>query len=471
MWPHFLRAFLVCEISMYAVIDLETTGGQPSKDNIIEVAIRIHDGSRVIKRYESLVNPGRPIPPFITQLTGISDPMVKDAPRFYEIAREIVELTEGMIFVAHNVRFDYSFMKKEFTSLGFNYQRKTLCTVRLSRKLLPGLPSYSLGKLCHSLDIPLQNRHRAAGDAEATALLLDMILKKKSSEELDSFIGGEIKASMLPPQIKKDLVDELPEETGIYYFYDAAGRVIYVGKSTNIRKRVISHFTVDLKKKNVIEFKNSIADISYEVTGSELIALLHESDEIKKLKPVYNQALKRTDFGYGIFHFTDKNGYINFRVERLCEEKDPLLPLTNQMSAKNALLKFIDKYGLCEKHCGFDVKSKACFNVRLRKCDGACFGQEAPEDYNKKAMQVIQRFTFRQSNFLIMGPGRSHTEQSVVCIENGKYIGFGYINTDEHYDGIDALKYCLTPRTDNRDARQIIRSFYSKLPPSKIISY
>jgi DNA polymerase-3 subunit epsilon len=456
---------------MYAIIDVETTGGQPSQDSIIEIAIRIHDGEKIIKRYESLINPGRPIPYFITQLTGIHDGMVKDAPRFYEVAKDIVELTEGKVFVAHNVRFDYSFLKKEFSSLGFNYQRKTLCTVRLSRQMIPGLPSYSLGKLCHSIGIELNDRHRAGGDAEATALLLDRIIKQNDTDSISTFINGEIKSSLLPPAIDKQKIDDLPEETGIYYFYDAAGNVIYVGKSTNIRKRIISHFTVDLKKKNAIEFKNSIADISYELTGSELVALLYESDEIKKLKPIHNRALKRTNFGYGLFSFVDKNGYVNFNVEKLTDDCDPIVPLNNHLSGKKMLMNLIDKYRLCEKFCGVDVRSTACFNVRLKKCDGACYGNEPVEDYNKKAEAIIKKYSFQHKNFFIIGPGRNALEKSVVGIENGRYIGFGYFDNSQAFSSPEEIKYCLSPRSDDRDARQIIRSFYTKTPSSSILTY
>ncbi|RZK42719.1 MAG: 3'-5' exonuclease, partial [Hymenobacter sp.] len=162
---------------MYAIIDLETTGGQPANDRITELAIYVHDGQQVVDSYTTLVNPGRSIPPFITQLTGITNDMVAAAPRFHEVARKVVEMTEGCVFVAHNVRFDYSFLKKEFADLGYNYSRKTLCTVRLSRSLIPGQPSYSLGKLCQSIGIPLNGRHRAAGDAEATAILFSRLLR------------------------------------------------------------------------------------------------------------------------------------------------------------------------------------------------------------------------------------------------------------------------------------------------------
>ncbi|HEY4652443.1 MAG TPA: exonuclease domain-containing protein, partial [Pontibacter sp.] len=304
---------------MYAIIDIETTGGQPAQDKITEIAIFIHDGQKIVDKYSTLINPQRPIPYFISQLTGITDDMVQDAPKFYEVAKEIVEFTEGKIFVAHNVRFDYSFIKKEFADLGYTFQRKTLCTVRLSRALIPGLPSYSLGKLCQSIDIELKQRHRAIGDAEATAILFDKLIKinrpvvdgnmNMAAENTSQVLKQEIKTSLLPPAISKEQVDALPMVPGVYYFHNEKGEVIYVGKSINIKKRIIQHFNIDYKSRKSLDFKNSIADITYELMGNELVALLYESAEIKRMKPHYNRQQRRSVFNTGIFVYEDEKGY------------------------------------------------------------------------------------------------------------------------------------------------------------------
>ena len=364
---------------MYAIIDLETTGGQPTQDRITEIAIYIHDGEKIVDEYATLLNPGRAIPPFISQLTGITNDMVSDAPKFHEVARKVVEMTEGCVFVAHNVRFDYSFLKKEFADLGYNYSRKTLCTVRLSRSLIPGQPSYSLGKLCQNIGIPLESRHRAAGDAHATALLFGRLLKITQESEavphgtdtshtlarVDALapagrrprrqssppkrvtaVQEAITTALLPPLVSPELVASLPQATGVYYFHNEAGEVIYVGKSINIYKRIQQHFAIDVKSRKSLEFKNSIADITWELTGSELVALLYESHLIKQLKPAYNRAQRRSVFPAGIYLRTDEDGYKRLAYGRADARNAeiPIIALGNQYKAQGFLYHKVAKY-------------------------------------------------------------------------------------------------------------------------------
>ena len=411
---------------MYAIIDIETTGGQPAQDRITEIAIFIHDGNQVVDQYHTLINPERPIPFFITQLTGITDDMVQEAPKFHEVAKEIVQFTEGKVFVAHNVRFDYSFIKKEFADLGFNYQRKTLCTVRLSRSLIPGLPSYSLGKLCKSIDIDLQMRHRAIGDAEATAKLFDKLIKLNQpaivgsedalAEKSKKFISNEIRTSLLPPTISKAHVDALPDLPGVYYFYDETGEVIYVGKSINIRKRIIQHFNIDYKSRKSVEFKNRIADISYELMGNELIALLFESDEIKRLKPHYNRQQRRSVFSSGIYAYIDQDGYKRLTFQKVSSTNPPLIALSNHHKSKDFLFHKVAKYNLCQKLCDLYKTKGACFDYQVHQCKGACVHQEPPEEYNARVDEVIESFTYEHDSFVIIGKGRERGERSVECI-------------------------------------------------------
>jgi DNA polymerase III subunit epsilon len=457
---------------LYAIVDIETTGGRPSEDRITEIAIVLHDGSKITGSYSTLINPGRPIPYEITRLTGISDQMVREAPKFYEVARKIVELTEGKVFVAHNVRFDYSFLKSEFHSLGYNYQRKTLCTVRLSRKLIPGLPSYSLGKLCNSLQIPLNNRHRALGDAEATSKLFDKILRLDKPEEFTNLIDGEIKAQTLPPQISASQVMALPEETGVYYFHDERGNVIYVGKSKNIRKRIMSHFAMDYKSRKSIEFKNNITDITYEITGSELVALLLESDEIKRILPKYNSAQKRTGEFYGIYQQVDKNGYINLFFQHIRHAaEEPLVLLPSAMKAQSFLYRKIAAYTLCQKLCHLHKMKGPCFDYQLKQCQGACIGKETPESYNARVQEAIDSFSFQQENFVIIGKGRRHNERSVICVEKGHYKGFGYFETDGEELSIDQIRKYVKPYAHNRDIQKIICGYLRKKQDDQLIRY
>ncbi|AKQ45453.1 DNA polymerase III subunit epsilon [Rufibacter radiotolerans] len=465
---------------MYAIVDIETTGGQPSEDRITEIAIFIHDGNQVVDQFHSLVNPGRPIPFFISQLTGITDEMVRDAPKFHEVAKQIVQITEGNVFVAHNVRFDYSFIKKEFADLGFTFQRKTLCTVRLSRKLIPGLPSYSLGKLCKSIDIPLQMRHRAIGDAEATAVLFDRLLKidqnKVDADQDDKLLEKpsftkDIKTSLLPPNISREMVDELPLEAGVYYFHDEHGEIIYVGKSKSIRKRIIQHFSIDFKSRKSIEFKNRIASITYVRTGSELVALLFESDEIKKRKPFYNRAQRRSVYHSGIFSYYDQDGYLRLTFQKAKTEVPPLLTMSNQFQAKNFLFNRVAKYNLCQKLCDLYKSPGACFDYQVHQCKGACIGKESPEEYNKRVIESIDAFKYDYDSFVIVGKGRSADEKSVVCVENGHYLGFGYIDETFSASSLEDFKEVIKHYNDNKDTQQIIRGYMRTKHGDKIIDF
>ena len=482
---------------MYAIVDIETTGGQPANDRITELAIFVHDGQQVIDSYTTLLNPGRSIPPFITQLTGITNDMVASAPRFHEVARKVVEMTEGCVFVAHNVRFDYSFLKKEFADLGYNYSRKTLCTVRLSRSLIPGQPSYSLGKLCQNIGIPLNGRHRAAGDAQATAVLFGRLLQitqdaelpaaeapadtlarvdalapagrrppegapaKKPSARRVAAVAEAIKTALLPPLITPEKVASLPQETGVYYFHNEAGEVIYVGKSINIYKRIQQHFAVDVKSRKSLDFKNSIADITYELTGSELVALLYESHLIKQLKPAYNRAQRRSVFPAGIYLKTDELGYKCLYYGRADARNSeiPIIALGNQYKAQGFLYHKVAKYNLCQKLCGLYKTQGACFDYQVHRCLGACVGEEAPESYNLRVDAAIDSISYEHESFVVIGPGRRPDEQSLVVIENGRYVGFGYVDETFTARRLQDFRAAVTPYADNKDVQQIIRQY------------
>ncbi|NVO84442.1 exonuclease domain-containing protein [Hymenobacter terrestris] len=488
---------------MYAIIDLETTGGQPAQDRITEIAIYIHDGEKVIDEFSSLINPGRAIPFFITQLTGITDDMVREAPRFHEVARKVVEMTEGCVFVAHNVRFDYSFLKKEFGDLGYTYSRKTLCTVRLSRSLMPGQPSYSLGKLCQNIGIPLNGRHRAAGDAAATAILFGRLLDISQEQETPATARGlspadalavvdanapsgrkpaaavtaiatkapsprkmkavqeAIKTALLPPNITPQHVAALPHEAGVYYFHNEAGEVIYVGKSINIYKRIQQHFAVDYKSRKSIEFKNSISEITWELTGSELVALLYESHEIKRLKPLYNRQQRRSVFPAGIFLRTDDQGYKRLYYGRADDhaESHPLIALGNQFKAKGFLFHKVAKFNLCQKLCDLYKTPGACFDYQVHRCQGACLGLEPAEEYNKRVEAAVESFTYEHGSFVVIGEGRRPDEKTLVVVENGRYLGFGYIDETFSARRFEDFRDAITRYNDNKDVQQIIRQY------------
>ena len=246
----------------YAIIDVETTGMGIQGNKITEIAIIIHDGTKIIDQYDSLVNPECTIPMTISRLTGIYDYMVSDAPKFYEVAKKVIEITKDCIFVAHNVNFDYNVIHKEFSDLGFPFKRKKLCTVRLSRKLIPGLPSYSLGKLCSSVGIRINDRHRAKGDADATTILFEKLLRLDADNKVfDSFLKPNSREATLPPGLAKEIFEKLPERTGVYYFRNEKEHIIYVGKALNIKKECSVIFMTKRIKKSRFANKHPISPL------------------------------------------------------------------------------------------------------------------------------------------------------------------------------------------------------------------
>lgn len=443
------------ELPKYSVIDIETTGGKAGIGRITEIAIYVMQGKKIIDEFVSLVNPECYIPPFISQLTGITNQMVEDAPRFFEIAKKIVEITEDTIFVAHNAPFDYNFVKKEFESLGFNYQREVLCTVRLSRKIIPGHRSYSLGNICHDLGIPLSDRHRAGGDAHATALLLNRLIEEQGDY---IFAEQDLDIKGIHPDLEMAKVRQLPEAAGIYYFHNSENEVIYIGKSKNIRKRVLSHLSA--KGKRSLRVKEQLVDVSFELTGSELVALLKESDEIKQQKPLFNRAGRRTLFNWGIYSIKDRNGFHRFFIDRLKDNvNQPMDSFSTKDAAATALSGWADEFGLCHRLCGLEESSGACFNYSVNLCKGACVNEESPESYNIRAEKMMEHLSFASRNFVIFDTGRETGEQSFVWITRNSVKGYGWIQNENPIHKPDDLEDYLAGGSDNRDSRQIVRSW------------
>jgi DNA polymerase-3 subunit epsilon len=456
---------------MYAIIDIETTGGSARIEKITEIAIYLHDGNKITGEFVTLVNPERNIPYFITNLTGITNEMVENAPRFFEIARKVIELTEGRIFVAHNARFDYSFIRQEFKSLGFNYKRNILDTVTLSRKLLPGYTSYSLGNICKDLRISINGRHRAAGDALATVKLFEILIDKDIEiNGSRSALLKNTRVSKLNPKLDINKIDSIPDEPGIYFFYNENGELIYIGKSRNLQQRISTHLSNNSTNRSM-EMRDLIADIDWETTGSELIALLKESFEIKLNKPVYNRAQRRTGFQWGIFSFIDQNGYMNYRYGQINDNDVPVSVFTSKEKAKSKLGSLIETYGLCQKLSGLYETDGACFHYHVGICKGACCGKESPETYNERAAKAAEEFVFTRHNFFIIDKGRNDEERCAVKIVNGKYAGYGYFNINEMGFGLSAVHECIKPSGDNRDIQVILKQYLKSNRVEKIIEF
>jgi DNA polymerase III subunit epsilon len=456
---------------MYAIIDIETTGGSSRIEKITEIAVYLHNGNEITEEFNSLVNPERNIPYFITNLTGITNEMVEDAPRFYEIAKKIIELTEGRTFVAHNASFDYSFIRQEYKSLGFNFKRNVLDTVALSRKLLPGHKSYSLGNICKDLGITINGRHRAAGDALATVRLLEILIARDIETNGDrSSLMKNTRASKLNPKLDVSRIGDIPEEPGIYYFYNEKGDLIYIGKSRNLQQRINTHLSNNSTNR-AMEMRDNIADIDWKTTGSELIALLKESSEIKLNKPVYNRAQRRTGFQWGIFSYFDNNGYLNYRYGQVNDDEAPVSIFTSKEKTKSKLNALVEKFGLCQKLAGLYDTDGACFHYQVGICKGACIGKESPANYNERAVKAYEEFIFRRRNFFIIDRGREEDERCAVRIVNGKYTGYGYFNINDMGFGLSAIHECIEPCADNNDIQVILKQYLKSNRVEKIIEF
>ena len=453
---------------MYTIIDIETTGGQYNEEGITEIAIYKFDGHEVVDQFISLVNPEKPIQPFVVKLTGINNAMLRSAPKFYEVAKRIIAITDGCIVVAHNASFDYRILQTEFRRLGYDFKKPTLCTVELAKKLIPDQLSYSLGKLVRALGIPMSDRHRASGDALATVKLFKMLMAKDVEKEiLKSFVKTEIKAGMSPKLL--DIVENLPSKTGIYYIHNEKGDLIYIGKSKNIKKRVNQHFTGSTSKCKKIQ--RDVFAVTFEETGSELIALLKESEEIKINKPIYNRAQRKSIFQYALYLNKNKTGYWALSVEKADGRKKEITSFTSLQEGKNVLFKITEKHNLCQKINGlFDTKN-GCFQYKIKECHGACLGIESPETYNERVQEFITENSFENNNMVLLDRGRTFDERSAILIENGVYKGYCFYELNYQITNIDILKNILIPMQNNRDVKTIIQSYLRKNKVFKIINF
>ncbi|MDP1802308.1 MAG: exonuclease domain-containing protein [Bacteroidota bacterium] len=447
---------------MFAIIDIETCGGKFNyqKGRITEICIIVHDGLVVVDKFTTLINPECYISPYYTSLTSITNDMVRDAPKFHEVAKKIIEMTENCVFVAHNVGFDYNFVKDEFASLGYKYQRETLCTVRLSRKLIPGRISYSLGHLCASLGIEIFGRHRAEGDAVATAQLFDLLIQLKNNNPLYRNKGVVEIMTRRVDNIKKYILDKLPESCGVYYFLNKEGGIIYIGKSVNMYNRAQSHFgTEERKGKKML---NDLYNVDFVETGSELIALLLEAEEIKKHKPLYNRKSKADVFTHSIDWFKNKEGIIGFKIVPYDESENSLVAFTNYSSTRERLESWIEEKVLCLQYCSLTSEGSFCFNHQIKKCNGICAGEEEIEEYNKRAAEIVTQYSFHHPNFVIIERGRRADESAIVLIEKGHYVGYGYFDSSDTFSSPEEVGGLIKRSLYYPDADGLVQNWLRK---------
>ncbi len=453
---------------MYAIVDIETTGSYAANNGITELAIVLHDGKNVIDRYESLVNPLMSIPRYVQALTGITNEMTADAPAFEEIAATVYGYLKDAVFIAHNVNFDYSFIKYQLAACGFELNTKKLCTIRLSRKVFPGMPSYSLGNICRQLGIDISNRHRAGGDTDATVRLFEKILLNDTQGHMQSMLKGKNTEQYLPPNLPAEQLGQLPYTPGVYYFHDQKGKVIYVGKAKNLRHRVRSHFSNNKPNHQKQEFLRNIYSISWQDCGTELMAYLFECIEIKRLWPKYNRSLKRFEQVYGLYLFEDQNGYLRLAIEKRKKHMLPVYTFSLLAEGQSLLRKLIKQFELCPKLCFMQTDDGKCQGINEHYCHGACEQKESHDMYNMRLAEAVRSLTESLPSFVLADNGRDRTEQSYVLIEKGKFYGMGYLGSDIAIRDIEGLKDHITPYPENDYMRGLVYQYAARWPHKKI---
>lgn len=447
----------------YAIVDIETTGSYAAGCRIIEIAINIHDGNEVIERFETLLNPGHRVPYFIQMLTGIKDEMLYDAPEFSELAPRIFELLASSVFVAHNVNFDYSFVRHELAQAGFYLNVPRLCTVRMSRKLRPGLPSYSLGKLCDTLGISVANRHRAAGDADATAVLFGRLLEWDTEGAITKMLEKGSKEQLLPPNVPKADFDRLPGTPGVYFFHDQQGKVIYVGKATNVRKRVSSHFTGNNTGARRQQFLQEIFSISYEACGTELTALIVEVTEIRKRWPKHNRALKKYEPKFGLFLYEDRQDFLRLGVGKYNRSQAALHEFTSLQEGKQLLHFFCREFGLCPELCSIGPCADFCQEAAELLIPAKEF-HSAADEYNERVRLALERMQDELPSFYLLDKGRHQDERSCIWVERGNLYGMGYLDKDEVFMDAASIKDRMQRYPSNRYVMDLIMQHVQRYP-------
>ncbi len=453
---------------MYTILDIETTGGKYNEEGITEIAIHRFDGHKVVDKFISLVNPEKDIQPFVVKLTGINNKMLRTAPKFHEVAKRIVEITKDTIIIAHNAQFDYRILRTEFRRLGYNFERKTLCTVELSQKLLPEAESYSLGKLVRSLGIAVSDRHRANGDALATLKLFKLLLSKDLDKSIiKTVVKAETLGELSPRQL--DIIEVLPSEIGVYYMHNKDGDIIFLGKSRNIKKKVNQHFTKSGERTRKLQKETK--KVTFEKTGNELFALLKENEELRHNRPKFNQRPKSRVFSHGLYQTVSEEGYITFYTAAVNAKGRTGLVTTfnSNHGAKNLLYQITSEFKLCDKLNGLSEAKTNCSKYDEDECKGACIKKEALLDYNDRAQKVIDKYSISSYNCILVEKGREVGEYAAILIQNGKLKGMGFYDLNHQINNIHILESLITPMKGDANTTHIIESYLRKRRVKKII--
>ncbi|MBL0309581.1 MAG: 3'-5' exoribonuclease [Bacteroidetes bacterium] len=446
---------------MYAIIDVETTGGSPSLDRVAEIAIVVFDGKEIKEIFSTLINPKRLIDPYVTRLTGITNEMVKNSPTFEDVHERILELTHENIFVAHNVKFDFGMLRQEFRRIGIDFNRKQMDTVNLARKVLPGHNSYSLGNICESVGIDISDRHRALGDAKATVKLLEVILGfPASAKYMEVELNHGIDADLLPPYLSKAEIEKLPEDAGVFYYKDEVGKILYLEGTKSIRRKVINDFSSPSNHPERLRMFELMRHIDYELSGNELIAKVFAHREITAHEPEFNKKQHITPYTHGIYLEIDEQDFAQLKIHSITSDRmGDMLKFSSKASANKVLAKIIRESNL---YPWFALRSKMKENG---------IDTNSLKNYNHHIEKALKKYLYKQPNFFIIGQGIHPDDHSVVWVENNSYKGYGYFNPELTEAKPEILKEVIKPGEDDNEIQKIIRQQLRKQKDVKLLVY
>lgn len=445
---------------MYAVIDIETSGGKFGEERIIEVAVFRFDGREIVDQFISLVNPDGPIQPYVQKLTGITPKMVRRAPKFHEIAKRIVEVTEDAVFVAHNVNFDYRVIQDEFSRLGYDFQRKTLDTITHAQRLIPDMKAYGLETLCEALGILNTNRHRADGDARATVKLLSILLAKDTDKKIESLARKRKDTS--PDHNFSELTASLYNTTGLYYIHDAEGEVIYAGQSHNLRNQIDRHFLATNER--AIQLQTRADSIQIEPTGSPILAKVLEHLELRKLKPELNKKTDKYHLNYGIYIDLDDNDNERVIAVRKVKREQPLIYVADEEVGCKLIAQYCRNFGLNPKDVTVSFQYERVQDAYNTTLEAHKIRAKAPK---KRIWRTAMPFV----NALLVDKGRKTGEKTVIVMEAGKIRGYGYFELEYQLGNADTVKNLITPITSSTYLSSLIYDHYRKGKFSEIRTY
>lgn len=440
-----------------AIVDIETTGLRAPRDRIIEVGIVLVDKNKITKTWSQLINPGTGVNPYILQMTRIDRYQLTKAPTFAQIADELKQLLAERIFIAHNVRFDYGFIRSEFKQLDSTFSAPHVCSVRLSRKLYPKDKGHGLDRIIKRFNFDITNRHRALDDAQIVWQFIDRSQQLLGEKQVQTAFNAILKKPALPTQLDDQQIQSLPECPGVYLFYDDNHTLLYVGKSIDIKARVRSHFYDDLHNHKELKIKQKVAKIETITTGGELEALMLESKLIKQLQPVYNHQLRRYRTLHSLVIRENSHGYktpVYKPTESFIPDdmKDSIALFRTKRQLQSALEKISDEHRLCKKLMGIEKTSSSCFGYRLKTCAGACVAKEPIEEYNHRFTQAFSQLAIPywpyNSSIVICEENEITGQRSLLVFNKWSYVGkldeeSGELNSEEmtfDYDTYKILK-------------------------------